>query len=101
MFSLRIRNKNVMISLEENDYEKINIVVGGRAAVGKSTIVFVIMEALEKAGLTVEFDGGFDFVNKEDFIEKIKPHIQKRVQAIDSPIKIKEIQFALKPIKDV
>ena len=90
-----------MISLEEQDYEKINIVVGGRTAVGKSTIVFVIMEALEKAGLTVEFDGGFDFEDEEDFKRKMKPYIEKRVQAIDRPIKIKEVQFARKPNKNV
>lgn len=90
-----------MISLEEQDYEKINIIVGGRAATGKSTIVFVIMEALEKAGLIVEFDGGFDFEDKDDFKRKMKPYIEKRVQAIDRPIKIKEVQFARKLKKNV
>jgi len=82
--------------VEEQDYEKINIIVGGRAGVGKSTVVFVIMEALEKAGLTVEFDGGLDFEDKENFIRKMTPFIEKRVKAIDRPIKIKEIQFARK-----
>ena len=65
-----------MVILEKQDYEKINITVGGKAATGKSTIVFVIMKALEQAGLTVEFDGGFDFDDKNVFIEKITPHIK-------------------------
>lgn len=86
-----------MIAIEEQDYEKINIVVGGRAATGKSTIVFVIMEALEKAGLTVEFDGGLDFEDKDDFNEKMKKFIKQRVKSVNHPIKIKEIQFARKP----
>ena len=82
--------------VEEQDYEKISVIVGGRAGVGKSTIVFVIMEALKKAGLTVEFDGGLDFEDNEDFIRKMTPFIEKRVKAIDRPIKIKEVQFARK-----
>lgn len=87
-----------MISLEEQDYEKINIIVGGRTAVGKSTIIFLIIDALEKEGLTIEFDGGLDFEDKEDFIKKMTPYIEKRAKAIDRPVKIKEIQFARKPI---
>lgn len=86
-----------MLSIENDDYEKINIVIGGRTAVGKSTIIFLIIEALEKEGLTIEFDGGLDFEDKKDFIKKMTPYIEKRVKAIDRPIKIKEIQFARKP----
>jgi len=86
-----------MLSIEEQDYEKINIVVGGKAATGKSTIVFIIMDALKQAGLDVEFDGGLDFEDKEDFIKKMTPYIEKRTKAIDRPVKIKEIQFARKP----
>ena len=86
-----------MLSIEKQDYEKINIVVGGKAATGKSTIVFIIMDALKQAGLDVEFDGGLDFEDKEDFIKKMTPYIEKRTKAIDRPVKIKEIQFARKP----
>lgn len=86
-----------MLSIEKQDYEKINIVVGGKAATGKSTIVFIIMDALKQAGLDVEFDGGLDFEDKEDFIMKITPYIKKRAKAINRPVKIKEIQFAQNP----
>lgn len=95
------RRKTNNMVIEEKDYEKINIVVGGRTAVGKSTIIFVIMDALKQAGLDVEFDGGLDFEDKDDFIKKMTPYVEKRVQAIDRPIKIKEVQFARKSKENV
>jgi len=87
--------------VEEQDYEKLIITVGGKAATGKSTVVYVIKEALKQAGLNIEFDGGLDFDDEEDFDEKMKQYIGKRIYAIDRPIKIKEVQFALKLNKNV
>lgn len=91
-----MKNIKKRTMIEEQDYDKINIIVGGKAAVGKSTVIYVIKEALKKAGLDVEFDGGLDFDDEEDFDEKMKPYIKTRIFSIDCPIKIKEVQFALK-----
>jgi len=85
-----------MIVLEEQDYDKLVITVGGKAATGKSTVIYVIKEALKNAGLDVEFDGGLDFEDEEEFDSKLKPYIKTRIFMIDRPIKINEVQFALK-----
>jgi thymidylate kinase len=84
-----------MIALEKKDYEKLVITVGGRTGTGKSTVIFIIKDALKQAGLKVEFDGGLDFEDEEEFDEKMKQYVQKNINAINRPIKIKEVQFAL------
>lgn len=81
--------------VEEQDYEKLIVTVAGKAASGKSTVIYVIKKALKDAGLDVEFDGGLDFEDEEEFDVKMKPYIKTRIFCIDRPIKIKEVQFAL------
>jgi len=91
-----MEKKNNISIVNDDDYDKIVIIVGGRAGIGKSTIISIIKDALKKNGLNVEFNGGSDFETEEEFDRCLKPYLDKRISAIDKTILIKEIQFARK-----
>jgi len=73
----------------------ITLDVEGEAMSGKSTVLYIIKEALKEKGFDVVFHGGLDFINENRFDHHMSKDLDKKIKAIKSKceIKLKEKQM--------
>ena len=74
---------------------EIHIIVAGNAGSGKSQVAYIIKEALKNAGIDVQFDCGFDYMDINDFDTQLKTNYDERCKAINekSLVTLKELQI--------
>lgn len=58
------------------------ITIAGLTASGKSTVAMIIKECLRDHGFEVDFDGGVDYSNEEQFDEDLSKDQMKREVAL-------------------
>lgn len=63
---------------------KINITVSGITGSGKSTIAYLIKECLKNRGFDIDFNGGIDFIDENQFDKSMELHLDNRVEVIKS-----------------
>lgn len=84
--------------------EELKINVVGRAASGKSCVMFEIYKALKTAGFEVELDveGQMDYPDEVEFMKQMLKNEKNRIEAIKEKSKIilKEVQATRKPYID-
>jgi hypothetical protein len=66
------------------------------AGAGKSSVIYLIKKALRESGLNVEFDGGMDFKDENEFDKVISKNLDGALDKIKNRlIVIKEVQANL------
>lgn len=62
--------------------DKLYISIAGRTASGKSTVAMILKECLRESGFEVEFDGGIDYEDEEDFNEFLNKNQEEKLEAL-------------------
>jgi ABC-type nitrate/sulfonate/bicarbonate transport system ATPase subunit len=71
------------------------IIVVGKSAVGKSTVIEMIYQLLLNQGFEVELAEDIDYKDNEDFLKQMSEHREDRIEAVKKKTKItlREVQM--------
>lgn len=74
----------------------LKVTVSGCANTGKSTLTWIIMNALIENGIEVEFTPDLDYKSVEKFVQEMLKNDQQRREAVSSKAKvvIDQVQLA-------
>ena len=64
------------------------VIVGGKAATGKSTVMEMIYQLLLSQGFEVELAQDIDYKDNEDFLKQMSEYREDRIEAVKKKTKI-------------
>ena len=75
--------------------KELKVTVAGVAGSGKSRVLYLIKQALKENGFEVEFDGGNDFKNLDEFDRAMDKDFTAAINVIPlySKVKLEEVQL--------